>query len=245
MTQPIRRGFADISTGQVHYRTMGEGRDLILLHMTNLSSRAFLKVMPLLKGFRCWAPDFPGFGQSDPLPGQPDMDAFARAIIEFMDQSGISQAHVFGLHAGNKVGATMAAHWPDRVGRLVLSGLTHSLITDQSKRMAAVPDFGRKLKETKKFSPDERNLNDWALLFGKLSKIWWRPSVAGNPDAGAAEINLLELYRSLAGSDGNGIQGEASPERSTADAWLQNLAERWGRDLEAVSLVDLCSKPGS
>jgi Rrf2 family protein len=60
----------------------------------------------------------------------------------------------------------------------------------------------------------------------------------------AEEINLLELYRSLAGSDDNGIQGETSPERSTADAWLQNLAESWSRDLEAVSLLDLCSEPG-
>ena len=60
----------------------------------------------------------------------------------------------------------------------------------------------------------------------------------------AEEINLLELYRSLAGSDDNGIQGETSPERSTADAWLQNLAERWSRDLEAVSLLDLCNEPG-
>ncbi len=236
MTQPIRRGFADISTGQVHYRTTGEGRDLILLHMTNLSSRAFLKVMPLLKGFRCWAPDFPGFGQSDPLPGQPDMDAFARAIIEFMDQSGISQAHVFGLHAGNKVGATMAAHWPDRVGRLVLSGLTHSLITDQSKRMAAVPDFGRKLKETKKFSPDERNLNDWALLFGKLSKIWWRPSVAGNPDAGAAEINLLEdeILDLLQGRLGFGAFYRAS--------WAFDVGELLSRVTVPALVIELATR---
>ena len=60
----------------------------------------------------------------------------------------------------------------------------------------------------------------------------------------AEEINLLELYRSLAGSDDNGIQGETSPERSTADAWLQNLAERWDQDLANVSLLDLCREPG-
>ncbi len=60
----------------------------------------------------------------------------------------------------------------------------------------------------------------------------------------AEEINLLELYRSLAGSDGNGLQGEASPGRSTADAWLQNLAERWDQDLANVSLLDLCREPG-
>ena len=60
----------------------------------------------------------------------------------------------------------------------------------------------------------------------------------------AEEINLLDLYRSLAGSDGNGLQGEASPGRSTADAWLQNLAERWDQDLANVSLLDLCREPG-
>ncbi len=60
----------------------------------------------------------------------------------------------------------------------------------------------------------------------------------------AEEINLLELYRSLAGSDDKRIQGETSPERSTADAWLQNLAERWDQDLANVSLLDLCREPG-
>ena len=89
-----------------------------------------------------------------------------------------------------------------------------------------------------------------SVVLRELRRLGLVESVKGNRGGyrllrPAAEINLLELYRSLAGSDANGIQGEASPERSTADAWLQNLAERWGRDLEAVSLVDLCSKPGS
>lgn len=45
----------------------------------------------------------------------------------------------------------------------------------------------------------------------------------------AEEINLLDLYRSLAGGDGNGLHQDNTPPRSPADAWLQNLAERWGR----------------
>jgi DNA-binding IscR family transcriptional regulator len=60
----------------------------------------------------------------------------------------------------------------------------------------------------------------------------------------AEEINLLELYRSLAGSDGIGLHGLATPARSPADAWLQNLAERWDQDLANVSLLDLCREPG-
>ncbi len=60
----------------------------------------------------------------------------------------------------------------------------------------------------------------------------------------AEEINLLELYRSLAGSDDNTMEAEANPGRSPADAWLQNLAERWSQDLAEVSLLDLCREPG-
>lgn len=89
-----------------------------------------------------------------------------------------------------------------------------------------------------------------SVVLRELRRLGLVESVKGNRGGyrllrPAAEINLLELYRSLAGSDGNGLQGMASSERSPADAWLQNLAERWGRDLEAVTLVDLCSEPGS
>ena len=89
-----------------------------------------------------------------------------------------------------------------------------------------------------------------SVVLRELRRLGLVESVKGNRGGyrllrPAAEINLLELYRSLAGSDGNGLHALAAPARSPADAWLQNLAERWGRDLEAVSLVDLCSEPGS
>jgi Rrf2 family iron-sulfur cluster assembly transcriptional regulator len=88
-----------------------------------------------------------------------------------------------------------------------------------------------------------------SVVLRELRRLGLVESVKGNRGGyrllrPAAEINLLELYRSLAGSDGNGIQGEASPARSTADAWLQNLAERWGQDLANVSLLALCREPG-
>lgn len=230
MEAVIRRAFADLGHGQLHYRSAGEGQDLLLLHMTNISSRAFAHVMPLLAGFRCWAPDLPGFGQSDPLPGKPEIRDFAQAIVDFMDARGISRAHVFGLHAGNKVGATLAAEWPARVGKLVISGLTHSLITEQASRMAAVPDFGRKLKETRKEASDERDIHDWALLFGKLSRLWWRPSVAGNPHAGAADFALLqdEILDLLEGRRGFGAFYRAS--------WAFDVAQMLAR-VEAPTLV--------
>ncbi len=192
MSTQITRGLASTPGGQIHYRVAGDGPPLLLLHMTNLSSRAYLRLMPLLPAFRTYAPDLPGFGASDPLEGETDLRRFAQSLIHFMDELGIERAHVFGLHAGNKVGAAMAAYWPERVDRFVLSGLTHSLISDQSRRMAAVPDYARKLRETKKVVEPGLTLKDWALLYGKLAKLWWRPSVVGKDTVSDGELSLLE-----------------------------------------------------
>lgn len=191
MIQKMRRGLADTPTGQIHYLESGDGPPLLLLHMTNISSRAFRRVMPLLTSFRTLAPDLPGFGGSDPLEGEVDIVSFARSLIHFMDSLGIAKAHVFGLHAGNKVAATMAALWPERVERLVLSGLTHSLITDQKTRLASVPDYAQKLGQTKK-EAGQLTLNDWIQLYGKLTKIWWRPSVVSKDGVTAEDLAPLE-----------------------------------------------------
>jgi Rrf2 family protein len=88
-----------------------------------------------------------------------------------------------------------------------------------------------------------------SVVLRELRRLGLVESIKGNRGGyrllrPAQEINLLELYRSLAGSDDNGIAGEVSPGGSTADAWLGNLTERWSQDLAEVSLLDLCREPG-
>jgi Rrf2 family protein len=55
----------------------------------------------------------------------------------------------------------------------------------------------------------------------------------------ANQINVLQLYRSLAGSDEPGAAGVASPPLSPADAWLANMSERWNKELAETTLPDL------
>lgn len=192
MTSTIRHGYADTPRGQLHYRVCGEGPPLLLLHSTNLSSRAYLRLMPLLRGYTVYAPDLLGFGYSDPLQGVPDMNAFAQMVIDFMDALGIKRAHVFGLHAGNKIGAMLASTWPQRVERYIIAGMTHSLISDQGKRLASVPDYAHKLRETQKVVEPGLDLRDWALLFDKLSRIWWRPKTINREQVADAGLRELE-----------------------------------------------------
>ena len=192
MSTAIRHGYADTPRGQLHYRACGEGPPLLLLHSTNLSSRAYLCLMPLLRGHTTYAPDLLGFGYSDPVQGELDMNAYAQMVIDFMDALGIAQAHVFGLHAGNKIGAMLASTSPQRVARFIIAGMTHSLISDQGKRLASVPDYAHKLRETQKVVKPGLDIRDWALLFDKLSRIWWRPKTINREKVGDAELRELE-----------------------------------------------------
>ena len=88
-----------------------------------------------------------------------------------------------------------------------------------------------------------------AVVLRELRRLGLVESVKGNRGGyrllrPAAEINLLELYRSLAGSDCSGYAAKDTPERSPADVWLLNLGERWSRDLAEVSVVDLFREAG-
>ncbi len=62
----------------------------------------------------------------------------------------------------------------------------------------------------------------------------------------AEEINLLHLYRSLAGSSSDedtavaSKGGDGDSPLAGAQGWLQQLAERWARDLGATTLADVC-----
>jgi pimeloyl-ACP methyl ester carboxylesterase len=135
----MKRGYASIKSGQVHYYEAGQGAPLLLLHSAPRSARAYRVLLPkLAQQFRCIAADLPGFGSSDPLSGKVTMEALGAAMAEFLGAVGAPKAHVFGYHTGNKVAAAMAADLPQSVDRLVLCGQIHSIIPDKDERNAAV-----------------------------------------------------------------------------------------------------------
>ena len=121
----MRRGYADTPVGQIHYRELGGGPPLLLLHMTASSSALFERVAPLLaEGRRVIAMDTPGFGLSDPPPG-PDgaIEHYGRAVVGLLDALGIDAADVVGFHTGATIALELATVAPARVGRLVLSAV--------------------------------------------------------------------------------------------------------------------------
>lgn len=69
---------------------------------------------------RAVALDYPGYGDSDLLPGA-TRDDFAAAIFAAMDSLGIDRAHVCGLSLGGVIAIAMEALAPERCASLVLA----------------------------------------------------------------------------------------------------------------------------
>jgi pimeloyl-ACP methyl ester carboxylesterase len=121
----ISRRFVDTALGQVHCVVSGSGdaTPVVLLHQTPRSVDEFAEVMPILAASRpVIAVDNPGYGCSDKPAEQPMVAEYTAVVLAVMDDLGISAAHLVGHHTGAVLAIESAAAFPDRVGKIVLSG---------------------------------------------------------------------------------------------------------------------------
>ena len=138
----IRRAFADLSIGQVHYASCG-GADapaVLLLHQTPRSWAEYREVLPLIgQRYRAIAMDTPGFGDSAPLPGPASIEAWAAVAVELLDALGIARSHAVGHHTGGVIALALAAGYPTRVASLVLSSTPYTGETFRRARREQPP----------------------------------------------------------------------------------------------------------
>ena len=119
----ITRHYIDVGTRRVHYRRCGEGPPLLLVHQSPRSSAEYAEVMAKWGAhFTCIAPDSPGFGQSDALPGTPSIDDFADANIALLDALGLGKVHAYGFHSGGIILVTAMKRNPERFRCLAVGG---------------------------------------------------------------------------------------------------------------------------
>ncbi len=119
----MKRGFVDTPDGQIHYISDGSGEPIVCLHMTPISSWEFTLVLPILaKKYRAIAMDTLGYGDSDKPPRRYEMSDYARSVVDFLDALGINKTSLVGWHTGAGIAGEVAASYPERVDKLVLSG---------------------------------------------------------------------------------------------------------------------------
>jgi pimeloyl-ACP methyl ester carboxylesterase len=101
---------------------------VILLHGFPSSSRQYLRLIDRLAGhWHVVAPDYPGFGLSDPLPGSPTFDRLAGITAELLDTLGIDRYALYLFDFGAPVGLRVALAHDHRV---------HALITQNANAYA-------------------------------------------------------------------------------------------------------------
>jgi pimeloyl-ACP methyl ester carboxylesterase len=125
MAGTTTRSFIPVPAGVMHVAQSGTGAPIVLLHQTPRSWDEFRDVVPLLgERFHAIAIDTIGFGDSS-TPDWPSasdtIEQWAEATIGVLDALGLERATFVGHHTGSVTAMEIAASYPDRVDKLVLS----------------------------------------------------------------------------------------------------------------------------
>jgi pyruvate dehydrogenase E2 component (dihydrolipoamide acetyltransferase) len=115
---------ADLPSGTVRYAKRGEGdAAIVLIHGLggDLDNWLF-NIDALAERASVYALDLPGHGQSSKNIADPTLRGLAQALIAFMDEVGIEDAHLVGHSLGGAVAMQTAVDAPGRVRSLALIG---------------------------------------------------------------------------------------------------------------------------
>lgn len=121
----IRRGYVEVSWGQLHFARCGAGigPPVLLVHQTPRSWDEFRDVLPLLgREYDTVAPDTAGFGASDHNPDAGDsIEHYADGIARVIDALGFRDVALVGHHTGALVAMECAVRAPTLTRAVVLS----------------------------------------------------------------------------------------------------------------------------
>jgi pimeloyl-ACP methyl ester carboxylesterase len=156
-----RRSFIDCQYGQMHLYTISPTAagairrpPLLCIHQTPKSARQTLGLGRALARDRVvYAPDLPGFGDSDPPAAPPGIEDYADCLGTLLDALELNLLDILGNHTGAMNGVELALRRPGQVRRLVLIGVPllneaeRDAIRAQPFPVAAEPDGSHLLTE--------------------------------------------------------------------------------------------------
>jgi pimeloyl-ACP methyl ester carboxylesterase len=146
----VRRGYFECRYGQLHVHNamppgggFEEGTPLLCLHDVTGSAWTFARFLAVAGQDRSvYAPDLPGFGESDPPSPRPAIADYAAALGDFIDLMRLRRLDVLGFRAGASLATELALGRPAQIGRVVMVSVP--LLTDSERQAAAgVPAPGR------------------------------------------------------------------------------------------------------
>lgn len=112
----------------------GAGVPVVLLHGLSGSRRWWRYTLPVLaERYRVHVPEMVGYGSSRGAVRHPSLPEMAGLLVRWMDVQSVDRVHFVGHSMGAQVAVHLAARWPNRVGRLILSdaaGIPHPITVE-------------------------------------------------------------------------------------------------------------------
>ncbi|MDZ4278377.1 MAG: alpha/beta hydrolase [Dehalococcoidia bacterium] len=115
---------AQLLAGTIRYRERGAGEPIVFAHGALVTGDLWRNVVPALANeFRCITPDLPLGSHRPALHADVDLDpsAIATLIVDLLDALDIEAATLVGNDTGGALCQIVAAEYPERVSRLVLT----------------------------------------------------------------------------------------------------------------------------
>jgi pimeloyl-ACP methyl ester carboxylesterase len=121
MYSPLRNSRIKLSVGNIFWREVGQGPDLVFLHGSWHDSSQWLGTIEYLSRYcHCLAPDLLGFGESKCPNIHYSIDLEVQCLAEYLDTLKLREVYLVGHSLGGWVAASYAVKYPDRVQGLVL-----------------------------------------------------------------------------------------------------------------------------
>lgn len=197
--------YLDVGAGEVAYRTVGTGPDVLFVHGWPVSGATFRTLLPsLVDQVTCHLIDLPGAGSSRVTPGTPlSIGRHITSVRRVVDLLGLERVAVVGHDSGGMI----ARHALAGDDRLVAMGLVD---TEQPQGMSFrfrlflagrhLPGFGAALGWLAGRPTLRRNgfvlgdaFVDRSLLDGEFDEFFLRP-IATDPAHRAATMKLLRSF---------------------------------------------------
>jgi pimeloyl-ACP methyl ester carboxylesterase len=114
----------EVPQGTIRYQDSGSGEAIVFVHGLLVNGGLWRKVTPLLEGdYRCIVPDLPLGSHRIPMRPEADLSppGVARLVADFLEALDLDGVTLVGNDTGGAISQLVAAHHPDRLGRLVLT----------------------------------------------------------------------------------------------------------------------------
>lgn len=107
---------------KINYKTLGEGKPLLILHGWGSRSDNWQKVGEILtkNGIKVIIPDLPGFGQSDKPPKAWGLDDFCDFVEEFVKVLNLEKFYFLGHSFGGALAVKYSLKFPEKIEKLFL-----------------------------------------------------------------------------------------------------------------------------